>query len=309
VSLVPFTNPELSYSIVERQSFDAYCRPHTDVRKCHTLYLAGQFSFQDLLMETLLFDGNPSSKFGLSSMSVMEALKKLASPQGELTPYELHSVGFKLDAGSLKSVGLGLMTWDSPDNCHGLPYSKLRIRPSLLQLCQTDHCWSTRNIQGVLGSLHALLQHRSNLLAFDKHGYTTSVSAGMSRRPRLGWTWVASPSHRHPNSLGPGDLRHVPPFAQGFQWQSAGKHGRRLFEGQCCWFDWRPGGTSDTAMAIWPDDGHLVLLPNVLIFCLEWLERENRFDELTSDEKLNMRAVIGHQLHEVGVFIPAKEVI
>jgi len=62
-------------------------------------------------------------------------------------------------------------------------------------------------------------------------------------------------------------------------------------------------------MAIWPDDGHLVLLPNVLIFCLEWLERENRFDELTSDEKLNMRAVIGHQLHEVCVFIPAKEVI
>lgn len=250
-------------------------------------------------MEARLFDGRTSSRFRLNSISVIEALKKLASPQGELAPHELHSVEMGLIPGTLKSLGLGLMTWDSLDNCSGLPYSKLQLRSSLMRLCRVDHLWNGCNGEGILGSLYALLQHRSNHMAYDKFGASRSGIDGALRHPSLGWTWLTSGHSGYSSSSGPGDLQHDAPPGQatgcGFGW----RHGPRVFQGKLCWFDWRPGGPSDVPMAVSADDGNLVVLPRVLDRCLEWLRNADVFDELSSNEKLNARAAIGHQIHEV----------
>ena len=274
-----------------------------DVGKCQTLYLAGQFSFQDVFMEACVFDGKFSSKFGFMSMSVMEAVKKLASPQGELTPHELHSVEANLNAGTLKSISLGLMTWDSPSDCNGLPFSKLQIRPSLLQLCRVDPCWRSRNGQDVLDSLYALLQHSTNFLAYDKHGGSPKVFAEELRKSKvkLGWTWLASAINGDFVRFGPGESRHSASVECGPRCQHEQRHGKRMFVGEHCWFDWRPGGASDTPMAVSSDDGNMVLLPYVLHTCLDWLANEDHFDGLTVDEKKDTRAAIEHQLHEVGL--------
>lgn len=250
-------------------------------------------------MEALLFDGRTSSKFSLNSISVIEALKKLASPQGELAPHELHSVEMGLIPGTLKSLGLGLMTWDSPDNCNGLPYSKLQIRSSLMRLCRVDQFWNGCNGEGILGSLHALLQRRSNHMAYDKYGASRSDFDGELRHPNLGWTWLTSGRSGYSSSSGPGDLRHDAPSDQATECLFGWRHGPRVFQGKLCWFDWRPGGPSDVPMAVSADDGNLVVLPSVLDRCLEWLRREDLFEELSSDERQDARSAIGHQIHEV----------
>ena len=265
------------------------------------MYLAGQFSFQDVFIEASVFDGKFSSKFGFMSMSVMEAVKKLASPQGELTPHELHSVEADLQAGTLKSTGLGLMTWDSPNNCNGLPFSKLRIRPSVLQICQVDPSWRSRNGSDVLDSLYALLQHRTHFIAYDKHRGSPKVFAEELRKlkVKLGWTWLASAICGDFLRFGPGESRHSTSADHTVRCQHEQRHGRRMFVGEHCWFDWRPGGASDTPMAVSPDDGNMVLLPFVLGTCLDWIANGDSFDGLSIDEKTDTRVALEHQLHEV----------
>lgn len=76
-------------------------------------------------------------------------------------------------------------------------------------------------------------------------------------------------------------------------------HGQRVFQGKNYWFEWTLDGISDTRMFITPDDGNMIVISDVLELCLGWLARNDRFDDLTSGEKVATRALIGHQLHEV----------
>jgi len=133
-------------------------RLDVDVRKYHALYLDGQFGFQRIFVDSLLFDGRIAPKMSTKSLSVIEALSKLTRPQGELSPFERHAVERGLFPGTLKSLSLGLLTWDSLDNCNGLPYLKLRIRPSVLQLCQTSQAWNNYEEDAVLKSLDDLVR-------------------------------------------------------------------------------------------------------------------------------------------------------
>lgn len=139
-------------------------------RKCHTLYLAGQFAFQNIFMDASHFDGRSSSRISLKSLGVIDALNMRKRPTGELTAYERHSVESGLSPGTLKALSLGLLTWDSLDNCYGLPYAKFHVRDSILQLCRTCQCWNDRDGQGVLNSLNDLLMTKSSFLAYDKNG-------------------------------------------------------------------------------------------------------------------------------------------
>jgi len=118
-------------------------RLDVDVRKCHPLYLDGQFGFHRFFVHSHLFDGRVASHMSTKAMSVFEALNRLTRPQGEMSPYGLHSVEKGLVPGTMKSLSLGLLTWDSLDNCNGLPYSKARMRPSALKLCKISQGWDS----------------------------------------------------------------------------------------------------------------------------------------------------------------------
>lgn len=96
-----------------------------------------------------------------------------------------------------------------------------------------------------------------------------------------------------------GDLRHNSTANLAKECPFVRIHGPRVFQDQVCWFDWRPGGASDTPMAVRADDGNMVLLPYVLDLCLEWLIKKDRFDTMSSDEKHDAKAAFAHLLHEV----------
>ena len=207
-------------------------------------------------------------------------------PTGELTPYESHSVELGLVQGSLKAIGLGLLTWDSPGNCIGLPYAKLKVRDAVLALCQTCQPWASIQGQGVLRSLDKLLQSRSNLMAYDKNGDFIKPFGAELLQPQLEWTWLAG--------MGTSGLVHDG------EWRS-GPNDLRLHQGKFCWWQWRVDGTVDFPMAVMPRDGHLVILPAALQTCVDWLERAELFDEYTSAQKIDVRFALGHQLREVSI--------
>ena len=203
-------------------------------------------------------------------------------PTGELTPHESHSVELGLLQGSLKAIGLGLLTWDSPENCTGLPYAKLKVREAILALCQTCQPWASFQGQVVLKSLDKLLQSRSNLMAYDKNGDFIKLFGAELLQPQLGWTWLASN------------------VVNDDEWRS-GPNDLRLHQGESCWWQWRVDGTVDFPMAVTPRDGNLVILPAALQMCVDWLERAKLFDEYTSAQKIDARFVLGHQLREVSI--------
>lgn len=202
-------------------------------------------------------------------------------PTGELTPYESHSVEIGLLQGSLKAIGLGLLTWDSPENCTGLPYAKLKIRNAILALCQTCQPWASFQGEVVLKSLDKLLHFRSSLMAYDKNGDFIKLFGAELLQPQLGWTWLAGLVNDDEWRSGPKDLR--------------------LHQGELCWWQWRVDGTVDFPMAVMPRDGHLVILPTALQMCVDWLERAKLFDDYTSAQKIDARFVLGHQLREVSI--------
>lgn len=72
----------------------------SDIRKCHILYLTGQFSFQDIFMESLMFDGKSSPLTSANSISVLDALNMRTRSQGELAPHERLSVELGLEPGT-----------------------------------------------------------------------------------------------------------------------------------------------------------------------------------------------------------------
>ena len=203
-------------------------------------------------------------------------------PTGELTPYERHSVEVGLLQGSLKAIGLGLLTWDSPENCTGLPFAKLKIRNAILALCQTCQPWASFQREVILKSLDKLLQFRSNLMAYDKNADFIKLFGAERLQAQLGWTWLDGlVNDDEQGRSGPRDLR--------------------LHQGELCWWQWRVDGTVDFPMAVMPRDGHLVILPAALQICVDWLERVELFDEYTFAQKLDARFALGHQLREVSI--------
>ena len=207
-------------------------------------------------------------------------------PTGELTPYERHSVEVGLLQGSLKAIGLGLLTWDSPENCTGLPYTKLKIRNAILALCQTCQPWAKFQMELVLKSLDKLLQSISNLMAYDKNGDFMKPFGAELLQPQLGWTWLAG--------MGTSGL------VDDCEWRS-GPDDLRLHQGKPCWWQWRIDGTVDFPMAVMPRDGNFVVLPAALQMCVDWLARPKLFDKYTSAQKIDARFALGHQLCEVSI--------
>ena len=181
-------------------------------------------------------------------------------------------------------MSLGLLTWDSPENCKGLPYTKLKLREAILSLCQTCQTWATCEEQILLKSLDELLQSRSKFMAYDKNGDFRKSFGAELLEPRLGWTWL----------FGKGTSGLV----LDEDWK-VGPNDLRLHEGKFCWWQWRVDGTVDFPMAVKPRDGHLVILPVALEMCIDWVKRPELFDEYTSAQKIDARFAVGHQLREV----------
>ena len=231
------------------------------------------------------FDGKSASHVSSTkSLGVLDALNLRKHPTGELTPYESHSVESGLVQGTLKAMSLGLLTWDSPESCIGLPYAKLKLREAILALCQTCQSWASCQGQIILRSLDQLLQSRSNLMAYDRNGDFRKPFGGELLQPQLGWTWLA----------GTGTSGLV----RDDDWRG-GPNDLRLHQGTFCWWQWKVDGTVDFPMAVMPRDGHLVILPAALEMCVNWLERAELFDEYTSTQKIDARFAVGHQLREV----------
>lgn len=256
----------------------------TDIRKCHILYLAGKFSFQDIFMESLMFDGKSSPLMSANSICVLDALSMRTRSQGELAPHQRLPVEVGLEPGTIKSMGLGLLTLDSPDGCKALPYAKLKIRSAALQLCQTSQAWKLPSGTGVLRSLYDLFQSKSNMLVHDKNETLGTELTEESLQPKLGWTWLGDQSVA-------ADFRNAMLVTR--------KRSRGPLQGKNCWFEWTPDGPGDEALPILPGSGNLVLLSSAFDLCVLWLANETLIDELTSEQKAEARANLGHQLHEV----------
>lgn len=231
-----------------------------------------------------MFDGKSSPLMSTSSTSVLDALNLRTRSQGELAPHERFSVELGLEPSTNKSIGLGLLTLDSPDNCKALPFTKLRIRSAALQVCQVSQVWKHPGGPGFLRLLYDLFQSTSNMVVYDKNENLGTELAQASLQPKLGWTWLADQRARGDS----GDTT----FASRMR-------SRGPLQGRDCWFEWTPDGPGDETVSILPDSGNLILLSSAFNICAIWLENETAIDKLTSEEKAHARANLGHQLYEV----------
>lgn len=129
---------------------------------------------------------------------------------------------------------------------------------------------------------------KSSFLAYDKNGEFSKALGGALHYPQLGWTWLTDRrASGFPDGSGP----------------SIGPHAWRIHQSIPCWFQWRPGGTVDFPMAVMPRDGNLVCLPIALELALNWLNQQDSFEGLTTDQKIDARFAVGHQLREVNRFL------
>ena len=231
-----------------------------------------------------MFDGKSSPLMSTSSISVLDALNMRTRAQGELTPHERLSVDIGLEPGTHKSMGLGLLTLDSPDNCKALPHTKLRIRSAAKRLCRTIRVWHEHGRLGVLSSLYDLFQSTPNMLVYDKHEALGTELAQALLQPQLGWTWLADQgvTGNSGNALSAKSMRSRGPL-----------------QGRNCWFEWTPHGPGDESVPILPDSGNLILLSSAFDICVLWLDSRTWIDKLTSGQRVEARANLGHQLHEV----------
>ena len=156
------------------------------------MYLAGQLSFQGIFSEALRFDGKSTTETSTKSVSVLEALT--ARRQIEMDRHEQMSIDSILEPGSSESLSLGLLCWDSLDNCRGMPYLKLKLQSSALRLCQQNQVWKSNNPSGILDSLLKLLSFQGQILAYDKQGVAGKSFNLEDNRPKLGWSWLVNVS-------------------------------------------------------------------------------------------------------------------
>ena len=241
-------------------------------------------------------------------MGVIDALELRKHPTGELTPYEGHSVKAVLVQGTLKAMSLGLLAWDSPESCLGLPYAKLKVREAVLALCQTCQFWVSCQGKIILKSLNHLLQSRSNLMVYGRNGDFRKLFGAEPLQPQLGWTWLAG--------MGTADLVRDDD-------RKGDPEDLRLHQGKICWWQWRDdyaddspihwwqgrANGTDSQMAVMPRDGHLVILPEALEICVNWLESAENFDEYQSAQKFDARFTVGHQIREVSNVSPVQRCI
>ena len=235
-------------------------------------------------MESLMFDGKNSPLMSTNSVGVLDALRMQTRSQGELSPHQRLSVEFGLEPGTNKSTGLGLLTFDSPDDCKALPYTKLRIRAAALRVCQTSQAWKLPGGVVVLRSLHDLFQSMSKMLLYDKNDALGTELAQASLRPKLGWTWLINQNA----VIDSENTRSV-----------SRMRSRGPLQGKECWFEWTPEGPGHEALPILPRSGNLVMLPSAFDTCVLWLTNETLVDELKSEQRAEARAILGHQLYEV----------
>lgn len=231
-----------------------------------------------------MFDGKSSPLMSARSTSVLDALNIRTNSTGELAPHQRRSLESGLEPGTNKSMGLGLLTLDSPDDCKALPYTKLRIRSAALQLCQTSQGWNHPGGPIALRLIYDLFQSTTNLLVYDKHEILSTELAQGSLQPKLGWTWLADQNVA-------GDSGNTIPESR--------TRSREPLQGRNCWFEWTPDGPGDEALPMLLDSGNLILLPSAFDICFYWLWNDTFIDELTSEQKVEARANLGHQLHEV----------
>lgn len=93
-------------------------------------------------------------------------------------------------------MGLGLLTFDTLDNCRALPCRRLKIRSAALQLCQTSQVWKYPIRPRFMRSLYDLFQSMSNKIVFNKDEAISTELASEPLPPALGWTWLADQKFR-----------------------------------------------------------------------------------------------------------------
>ena len=231
-----------------------------------------------------MFDGKVSPLMSTNSMGVLDALYLRARPQGELAPHQRSSVESNLEPGTNKSMSLGLLTFDSPDNCRALPSRRLRIRSAALQLCQTSQVWKYPFGPRFMRSLYDLFQSMSNKVVFNKDEAISTELTVEPLPPTLGWTWLADHSVA-------GNSGHTVPASR--------MRSRGPLHGKLCWFEWTPNGPGNEILPILPGSGNLVLLSSAFEICASWLANETLIDQQKSKEKAEARALVSFQLQEV----------
>ena len=231
-----------------------------------------------------MFDGKLSPLVSTNSMGVLDALYLRARPQGELAPHQRFSVELDLEPGTNKSMGLGLLTFDTPDNCRALPCRRLKIRSAALQLCQTSQVWKYPIGPQFMRSLYDLFQSMSDKVVFNKDEAISAELASEPLPPALGWTWLADQSVAgvSGNTVSASRMRSRGPL-----------------QGKLCWFEWTPNGPGNEVLPILPGSGNLILLSSAFEICASWLANETLLDQRNSKQKAEARALVGFQLQEV----------
>ena len=231
-----------------------------------------------------MFDGKVSPMMSTNSMGVLDALYLRARPQGELAPHHRFSVESNLEPGTNKAMGLGLLTFDSPDNCRALPCRRLRIRSAALQLCQTSQVWKYPFGPPFMRSLYDLLQSMSNKVVFNRDEAISTELAAEGLPPALGWTWLANQGVAgiSGNTVSASRMRSRGPL-----------------HGKLCWSEWTPDGPGHEILPILPGSGNFILLWSAFEICASWLANETLIDQQKSKEKAEARALVGFQLQEV----------
>ena len=234
-------------------------------------------------METLAFDGQLDSRTPLSSVKIFDALEKRM--QREFGGRDIDLERQSVFPGEVSNLVLGLLTWDSLNNCHGLPYSTLGIRPGLFELLHNHPPWRSLDKPTILCNFFRVVHAHSGILAYDTFEPYSRGVTDEKRLTMLGWSWLDDPvtSEHHAEPLA------RPPI-------------QRLSEGKIPWFVLEhPGAVRVGTSQLASDDRYLLILPTALDTCLTWIEDAKAFSSIPPNEKYEARATLQEQLHEVTV--------
>ena len=239
-------------------------------------------------MQVSLFDGQPSPKLSLTSMSVLEAL--IARRQKESSREDRRIIRHRLKQGQIGSVILGLLTWDSWKDCKGLPYARLHIGLAVWRLCQSKMEWISGNQSAICQNIYKMLEQNSHVLAYDNYRYSSPGLDGVWSQKRLGWTWLLG-GGSGPLSL-PGSVALLV--------------GERLYHGKTYWDEWKPEGPVGRSIAVHSKEAILLLLPLALETALRWLAEPELFQRCSTDKRDEVQSILSHQLHEVSRHVSAR---
>ena len=244
-------------------------------RKKDLLYLEGEMGFQGVFSKAPSFDGRTTEKISARSMNVVEAL--IFRRKRETNTNESALLKTVLQPGISGSFMLGLLTWDSLDNCKGLPFSREGIEFAAEDLCLQTPVWRTYDVQGIIRSLHSLMVATSRALAIALHSPSSEYFNVANNL--LGWSWLCE--------IIPDNIK----FAKNVE--------ATLRHGDTYWKKWEPDAPFFEPITVNLGDGHLKVLSDALFTILKWRLDRDYFAKLSSSEKLAARSLIGNQLFEV----------